>query len=78
MEQNMQYSHLDIYRNVKPEIDETIKKIDFLLGYQKTYFSVRREIKSVLFRLTDEKFLKKEYGMDWKSPQILNPKIRFN
>lgn len=25
-----------------------------------------------------QEILKKEYGMDWKSPQALNPKIRFN
>ena len=59
MERNMQNPRFDVYRNVKPEIDEAIKKIDFLLGYQKTYFSIRHEIKSVLFRLTDEKFLEK-------------------
>lgn len=25
-----------------------------------------------------KEILKKEYGMDWKSPQELNPRIRFN
>ena len=59
MEQNMRHPHLDAYRDVKPEIDDAIKELDFLLGYQKTYFSVLREIKSALFRLTDEKFLER-------------------
>lgn len=59
MERSTQYPHLDSYRDVTPEINEAIKSLDFLLGYQKTYFVVQRELKTALFRLTDERFLER-------------------
>lgn len=54
-----QYPHLAEYRDWKPMIDENIKKVEFLLSYQKTYFSVQGDLKPVLFRLTDEKYLER-------------------
>ena len=59
MEQNIQYSHLDAYRDVTPEIDEAIKKLDFLFDYQKTYFTVQRDLKTAIFRITNERFLER-------------------
>ena len=59
MELNAQYPHLDAYHDVKPRIDAAIKEVGFLLGYQKTYFAIQRELKTALFRLTDEKFLER-------------------
>ena len=59
MKRNTQYPHLDVYRDVTPEIDEAIKTLDFLFDYQKTYFTVKRELRTALFRLTDERFLER-------------------
>ncbi|MBQ8861293.1 MAG: hypothetical protein IJV67_06195 [Clostridia bacterium] len=57
MKRNKQHPHLAAYRDLTKEIDAEVKKVDFLLGYQKTYFGVQRDLKSVLFRLTNERFL---------------------
>ena len=59
MERNSQYPHLDAYRDVTPEIEEAIKTLDFMFDYQKTYFTVKRELRTALFRLTDERFLER-------------------
>ena len=59
MERSTQYPHLDVYRDVTPEINEAIKTLDFLFDYQKTYFTVKRELRTALFRLTDERFLER-------------------
>ncbi len=59
MERNAQYPHLNTYRDVTPAIDEAIKTLDFMFGYQRTYFAVQRELKMALFRLTDERFLER-------------------
>lgn len=56
MERSTQYPHLDAYRDVTPEINEAIKSLEFMFGYQKTYFVVQRELKTAIFRLTDERF----------------------
>lgn len=53
------YPHLDAYRDVTPDIEEAIKKLDFLFDYQKTYFTVKRELRTAIFRITDEKFLER-------------------
>ena len=49
-----EYPHLDAYRDLKPRIDAAIKKVEFLLGYQRTYFSVKDTLCSVLRRLNNE------------------------
>ena len=59
MERNTKYPHLNTYRDVTPAIDEAIKTLDFMFDYQKTYFAVQRELKTALFRLTDERFLER-------------------
>ena len=59
MERSIQYPHLDAYRDVTTEINEAIQKLDFMFGYQKTYFVVQRELKTAIFRLTDERFLER-------------------
>lgn len=59
MERNTKYPHLNTYRDVTPEIDEAIKRLDFMFDYQKTYFAVQRELKTALFRLTNERFLER-------------------
>ena len=59
MERSTQYPHLDAYRDVTPEINEAIKSLEFMFGYQKTYFVVQRELKTAIFRLTDERFLER-------------------
>lgn len=48
------YPHIDAYLDVKPEIDSAIKKVDFLFGYQKTYFAVQRDLEIVLRRMSNE------------------------
>ena len=59
MERNTKYPHLNTYRDVTPAIDEAIKTLDFMFDYQKTYFAVQRELKTALFRLTNERFLER-------------------
>lgn len=51
------FDNLNNYLDVKPRLDENIKKVEFLLGYQRTYFAIQNTLKSVLFRLTNEQFL---------------------
>ncbi len=59
MEQNLGYPHLDVYRDVTPAIDEAIEKLGFLIGCPRTYFSVQRDLKTALFRITDTRFLER-------------------
>ena len=49
-----EYPHLEAYRDLAPRIDDAIKKVEFLLGYQRTYFSVQDTLCSVLRRLNNE------------------------
>jgi len=51
--------HILEYKDYQVQIDENIKNIKFLLNYQYTYFDIQSELKIILFRLTDEKYLEK-------------------
>ena len=60
----------EAYRAIEPELE---KKIDNALkgvkrghGYCYQYWSVKKKI------------LKEDYGMDWDSPKVLNPHVRFD
>ena len=59
MERNEQYPHLDAYRDMIPEIDRAIETLDDLIDSQDTYFVMLRELKTILFRLTNERFLER-------------------
>ena len=56
---NADYPHVHLYRDVKPEIDAAIKKVKFLLGYQKTYFAVQRDLRVALRRMTNDALIEK-------------------
>ena len=54
-----EYPHIGAYRDMKPEIDAAIKKVKFLLGYQKTYFAVQRDLRVALRRMTNDALIEK-------------------
>ena len=57
------------YKAIKKELEEKIvAKIgkNFGMGYCHKYWTAKKEI------------LKDDYGIDWKSPRILNPGVKFD
>ena len=57
------------YQSIKDELEKKIiAKIgkNSGLGYCHIYWSTKREI------------LKRDYGIEWKSPAMLNPRIHFD
>ena len=57
------------FQAIKNELEEKIlAKIgpNSGMGYCYLYWETKREI------------LKKDYGIEWKSPALLNPKVRFD
>lgn len=57
------------FQAIKEELEEKIiEKIgpNSGMGYCYLYWETKRDI------------LKKDYGIEWKSPALLNPKVRFD
>lgn len=47
------------YKDYKPQIDNNLEKIKFLLSYYETYFDIQNYLKTILFRLIDKNYIEK-------------------
>ncbi|MDE7346399.1 MAG: hypothetical protein K2N48_06635 [Muribaculaceae bacterium] len=56
----------DIYYDVKRRLDERFANAPRHMGFCFKYWNAKREL------------LKEEYGIDWKSPSQMNPRVRFD
>jgi hypothetical protein len=60
----------DEYKTIEKELEakiaDELKGVTRTRGYNRKYWRVKSEI------------LKNEYSMEWKSPAVLNPRIKFD
>jgi len=60
----------DEYKAIKKELEAKIEAalsgVERTRGFNRRYWSIKAEI------------LKSEYGIEWKSPAVLNPQIKFD
>ena len=56
----------DIYYDVEKRLDERFANAPRQMGFCFLYWNAKREI------------LKNEYGIDWKSPSQMNPRVKFD
>lgn len=59
MENSVRHPHLEAYRDLTGRIDEGIQALKAVLKGEESYFVVQRELKTALFRITDEAFLER-------------------
>lgn len=60
------YRWEDIYYKVEKRLDERFANAPRQMGFCFLYWNAKREL------------LKKEYGIDWKSPSQMNPRVMFD
>lgn len=60
------YEWEDIYYEVEKRLDERFANAPRQMGFCFMYWNVKREL------------LKEEYGIDWKSPAQMNPRVMFD
>ena len=64
VEQTAEYKAIE--KELEAKIAAELKGVERKRGYNRKYWSVKAEI------------LKNDYGIDWKSPAVLNPHIKFD
>lgn len=55
-----------VIKKVEKELDELLKDVPKSMGFCHMYWYEKRRI------------LKEKYGIDWKSPALMNPRVRFD
>jgi len=59
-------TYIAIEQELEEKIEKRLKNVKRTHGYCFRYWEVKAAI------------LKKDYGIEWKSPRVLNPRIKFD
>ena len=64
VEQTDEYKAIE--KELEAKIEARLNGVERTRGYNRRYWSVKTEI------------LKNDYGIEWKSPAVLNPRTKFD